>query len=129
METLERVLEQSPETTFLGHAPGFWACISDDGKHLTDAYPQGKVVGEGKLVKLLRQYPNLCCDISASSGRTALSRDPEFAKGFLTEFQDRVLYARDMFGNSHQEMLASLNLPKTILDKILYQNAQRLLGE
>ena len=129
MEPVERVLVQCPETTFLGHALGFWACISDDGQHLTDFYPKGKVVGEGKLIRMLRQYPNLWCDISANSGRNALARDPEFTRGFLTEFQDRVVFARDMFGGAHQELLESLDLPREVLDKIYYQNAKRLLGE
>ena len=30
---LERALRACPETVFVGHAPGFWAHISADGKH------------------------------------------------------------------------------------------------
>ena len=114
---------------FLGHAQSFWGEISGDGKAETDYYPSGKVVEGGKLIRLLETYPNLYCDISAGSGRGALSRDPEFAAKFLDTYQDRVLFARDMLDNGHQELLRSLGLSDTVLDKILYQNAQKLISD
>ena len=90
------------------------------------SYPKGKVTPGGKVVEYLRKYPNLYCDISAGSGCGALSRDPEFAREFLLEFQDRVLYARDYFDNGHQELINSLNLPQPVLDKIYAGNALKL---
>lgn len=129
MDTLERVLQKCPETTFLGHALAFWASISADDKGYSALYPTGRVVREGKLVRLLRSYPNLYCDISANSGYNAFHRDPEYAREFITEFQDRIVYARDLFANKHQEMLNSLGLPKEVLDKVYFQNACRLIGE
>ncbi|MDD3927640.1 MAG: amidohydrolase family protein [bacterium] len=127
IEALERALQACPETVFLGHAPGFWAHISGDGQHDKVAYPKGKVVPGGKLIEMLRRYPNLYCDISAGSGCNALKRDPEFAVEFLTEFQDRILYARDYFDNAHQEFLNSLGLTVDVLGKIYSGNAGRLL--
>jgi predicted TIM-barrel fold metal-dependent hydrolase len=127
IEPFERAVAACPETNFLGHAPGFWAHISDDDQYNKVAYPKGKVVRDGKITKMLRKYPNLYCDISAGSGCNALSRDPEHAKEFLTEFQDRVCYGRDYFDNIHQEFLNSLGLPKEILDKIYYKNALKLV--
>ncbi len=124
---LERALQACPNTVILGHGPSYWAYISDDGKGDTEPYPTGPIVGEGKLVKMMRAYPNLYCDMSAGSGCNALSRDKEFTKAFLLEFQDRVLYARDYFDNIHQEMLNSLELPSEILAKIYYQNALKLV--
>lgn len=129
IEALERVLAACPETSFIGHAPGFWAHISGDDQYDRVPYPQGEVVPGGKLVELLRQYPNLHCDTSAGSGYTALSRDPEFAREFLIEFQDRVLYGRDGFDNRHQELLQSLELPEEALQKILSGNAEKLLAK
>ena len=85
------------------------------------------VVREGRITELLRKYPNLYCDISAGSGLKALSRDPEHAAGFLTEFQDRILYARDCFTNAHQEFLNSLGLSEKILAKIYSENAEALI--
>lgn len=129
IDTLERVLQSCPETIFLGHAPGFWIHMSDDEYCLKDDYPpeNAKVSGTGRITELLRKYPNLYCDISAGSGRLALSRDLEHAKKFLTEFQDRVLYARDNFDNAHQALIASLDLPLPVLEKIYHVNAERVL--
>ena len=127
IEAFERAIKVCPETIFLGHAPGFWAHISGDDKYDKEAYPKGKVLPGGKLIDMLRKYPNLYCDISAGSGCNALSRDPEFAKKFLVEFQDRVLYARDYFDNVHQEFLNSLGLPNEVLEKIYSGNALKLV--
>ncbi|MCX6984526.1 MAG: amidohydrolase, partial [Lentisphaerae bacterium] len=66
---------------------------------------------------------------SAGSGCLALKRDPEFARTFLDEFQDRILYARDYFDNRHQEFINSLNLANVILEKIYHANAEKLIGE
>jgi predicted TIM-barrel fold metal-dependent hydrolase len=127
IEAFERAVKACPGTIFLGHAPGFWAHISGDDQYDKVAYPKGKVQPGGKVVEMLRKYPNLYCDISAGSGANAFSRDPEFAKQFLLEFQDRVLYGRDYFDNVHQEVLNSLGLPQDVLDKIYYKNALKLV--
>lgn len=127
IEALERALIACPETIFLGHAPGFWSRISGDDSWKMEAYPTGKVAPGGKLVEMLRAYPNLYCDLSAGSGCRALKRDPEFAVDFLLEFQDRCLYARDYFDNQHQEFLNSLGLPEYVLAKIYSGNALKLV--
>ena len=129
IDTLERVLQACPETTFIGHAPGFWIHISDDDLYKKCSYPASDfpVTETGRITQLLRKYPNLYCDISAGSGLKALSRDKVHAIKFLTEFQDRVLYARDNFTNSHQEFLNSLGLPETVLSKIYHKNAESLI--
>jgi len=56
-----------------------------------------------------------------------LKRDPEFAKEFLIEFQDRILYGRDYFDNVHQEFLNTLGLPDAVLHKIYCGNAVKLV--
>ena len=58
----------------------------------------------------------------------ALQRDPIYAKEFLLEFQDRLLYARDDFNNKHQEFLTSLELPREVLEKIYHLNAEKLIA-
>lgn len=128
MDTLERVLKLCPETNFLGHAQAFWSSISPDFGIENVSYPSGKVLPGGRLPELLRRYSNLYCDISARSGYNALARDPGFAKEFLDEFQDRILYARDCFGNMHQQFLESLKLSEQIKTKIFAQNALKLTG-
>lgn len=130
IHTLENVLRECPETNFLGHAPGFWIHISGDDLWRTKPYPEpgtDPVRPGGELVRLMREYPNLFCDISAGSGNRALSRDRAFTKAFLLEFQDRILYARDYFDNVHQELLNSLGLPEEVLAKIYAGNAERLI--
>lgn len=131
IRTLEDILSTCPGTDFLGHAPGFWIHISDDDHYLDPDYPttQIPIKKDGEIVRLLRKYPNLYCDISAGSGLYALKRDPEYAAEFITEFQDRVLYARDCFHNQHQEFINSLGLPETVLEKVYSGNAERLLNK
>lgn len=129
IEAFERAVQACPETIFIGHAPGFWSHISNDDLYDKAAYPKEKVVPEGKVVQMLRQYPNLYADLSAGSGLNALQRDPEFGKGFVLEFQDRLLYARDCFDNKHQEFLHTLNLPDEVLVKLYADNAQKLVPE
>lgn len=127
IEHLEQALKLCPQTVFIGHAQSFWAEISGDGKAESELRPTGKIVPNGKLLKLLERYSNLYCDISAESGRVALSRDPDFAVQFLTAYADRILFARDNIGYDHQALLNSYCLPESVLDKICYQNAQKLI--
>jgi len=127
LDAFERAVRACPETTFLGHAPGFWSHISGDDLQDKESYPNGPVAPGGRVPELLRACPNLYCDISAGSGLTALSRDPEFGKDFILEFQDRILYARDYFDGKHQEFLNGLGLPKKVLDKVYFKNALKLV--
>ena len=128
IEAFERAIRQCPETIFIGHAPGFWAHISGDDLYDKQIYPTGKVQPGGKLIQMLKEYRNLYCDLSAGSGLNALKRDPKFAKGFITEYQDRLLYGRDYFDNLHQEFINSLGLPKSVLNKIYADNALKLVA-
>jgi len=128
IDALERVLALCPETKFIGHAPGFWAHISNDGLHKTEYYPKtSPVIPGGRIEQLLEKYPNLYCDISANSGHNALNRDHEYTRKFLETWQDRVLYGRDYYVNIHQTLLNSLSLPEIVLDKIYCGNALRIL--
>jgi hypothetical protein len=129
IEAFERAIRACPGTVFNGHAPGFWAHISGDDQYDKVGYPGGEVAPGGKVVEMLRQYPNLYGDLSAGSGYNALHRDPEFAKDFVLEFQDRLLYARDYFDGRHQEFLNSLTLPKQVLDRIYAGNALKLVPD
>ncbi|MFO7611777.1 MAG: amidohydrolase family protein [Clostridia bacterium] len=127
IDALERALAKCPETIFLGHAPGFWAHISDDDKFDKAPYPEGPVLPGGRLIELLEKYGNLYCDISAGSGCNALSRDPGHAVGFINKYQDRILYGRDYFDDRHRKFLDSIDLSMDVRDKIFYKNALRLV--
>ena len=128
---LERAIRLCPDTAFIGHAPGFWAYISGDEETkdgIISPYAKTPVIPNGRLIRMLDEYPNLFCDISAGSGRLALERDPVFAREFLEKYSDRILFGRDCFDNGHRELLDNLGLTKTTLEKLYYKNASKLLG-
>jgi predicted TIM-barrel fold metal-dependent hydrolase len=126
---LERALQACPETTFIGHAPGFWREISGDADRDPSNYPRGPITPGGKVITLLEKYDNLYADLSAGSGRYALERDPAHAVKFLTRFQDRLLFARDYYEQDLHRFLQTLNLSETIKAKLYCDNARRLVPE
>jgi predicted TIM-barrel fold metal-dependent hydrolase len=127
VENLERALQACPETNFIGHAPGFWREMSGGGDARKVPYPDGRVEANGHVPRLLREYSNLFADLSAGSGLRALKRDSENAKKFVTEFSDKLLFARDYYGQQLHEYLQTLELSDEVGQKIYWQNAERLL--
>ncbi|MEM7028959.1 MAG: amidohydrolase family protein [Chloroflexota bacterium] len=127
IDPFARAVEACPETIFIGHAPGFWAHISGDDQFDKAAYPKGPVLPGGKIIEMFRRHPNLYADLSAGSARNALERDLVFAKDFVLEFQDRLLYGRDNFDNRLQELLNGLGLPDDVLRKVYAENALRIV--
>jgi predicted TIM-barrel fold metal-dependent hydrolase len=127
VSNLERALQLCPETTFIGHAPGFWRFISGDADTNPDAYAAGPVTPGGRVPHLLQTYPNLYADLSAGSGLRALRRDPGHAREFVTRFADRLLYARDYYGSELHEFLMTLALPSDVEEKVYFRNAEKLV--
>lgn len=100
---IEKMLKKHKDLKLIGHSQPFWAEISGDlTLEKRNSYPTGKVT-EGTLSRLMREYGNLYCDLSAGSGANAMMRDPEFAARFMEEFSDRILYGCDICekSNSH----------------------------
>jgi len=126
IDAFERAIRACPNTTFIGHAPGFWAHISKDSLHELEPYPTGSIVPGGKVVSMLRAYPNLCADLSAGSAYNAFTRDLDFTVDFILEFQDRLLFARDYFDGRMQDLLTGMDLPHTVAEKLFSGNALRL---
>ena len=135
---LEKMLKKHPDLLFIGHSQPFWSEMSaDNTDEKRNGYPTGKVT-PGRLVYLMREYGNLCCDLSAGSGANALTRDPENAVSFLTEFQDRIYYGCDICAsiNTHQfafrEFIDGLResgaIAGSVYRKICRDNAAKLLG-
>jgi len=124
---LEGVLKECAKTIFVGHGPGFWREISGDADTAAPGYPPGKVTAGGRLIKLLKKYPNLYCDLSARSGLNAISRDPKFGRRFLTTYYRRILYGTDMFTSEHIDYLRSLDLPRKVFQAITRENALKLV--
>lgn len=138
---LEEVLKTLPNLKILGHAIAFWAEISGDVTEESRTRRSETPVREGgRVVELMRRYPNLLADLSAGSGTIAMTRDPAFACRFLTEFADRTFYASDMTGADYsllpprnlaaflEKCLASGSISQTTYDKVCRENALRLLG-
>lgn len=135
---LARLLAAAPEAIVIGHGPGFWAEIAG-GLTLEQKalYPQGSYAEEGSLWRLLRTYPNLYADISANSGRYAITRDEEKGVRFLNEFQDKVLFGTDVcLGDAEgrmphlsilRGMLAKGQISRTVFDKITFKNALKVM--
>jgi len=136
---LERMVKKHSTLPFIGHSAAFWSEISAD---VTDenrnSYPRGRVT-EGRLPKLMREYGNLYCDLSAGSGSNALMRDPDFAAGFIEEFADRIFYGIDScqynidtfpytFDAWLTEMVEKQMISKENYEKIIRRNAERMLG-
>lgn len=135
---LESMLKKHPGLKVLGHSQPFWAELGTNvDNENRNGVPKGKVE-DGRLVELLRKYPNLYCDCSAGSGANALTRDPDFTERFFEEFSDRLLYGCDICHsfNQHQYMfndfLKKFREDKRISEENYYKfvrgNAIKLLG-
>jgi uncharacterized protein len=90
----DKVLRAYPKTTFIGHGDLFWAHISADVP--TDrGYPSGPVKPGGLTDRFLSDFPNMYADMSANSGNNALSRDPDFSRGFIVRHRSKLIFGSD----------------------------------
>ncbi len=124
---LPAVLEEFPDTVFIGHGPGFWREISGDADEAPSVYPEGPVTPGGRLPELLSRYDNLYADISAGSGRNALARDPEFGRQFIIDFSCKLLYGTDYFDRAHLDLLQSYDLPPEVFHAVMEGNSRKLV--
>lgn len=134
---LEKVLKTYPDMIMLGHSAVFWAEISVIEDPVgRPSYPKGKVK-EGRVIELMRNYPNLHGDLSAGSGFNAISRDPEFGYKFLDEFQDRLYFGTDIAeqpgkakypqAEYFRKMKKEGAIAEEVYEKITWKNAAKLL--
>lgn len=133
----ETVLRAFPNLVFLAHSQPYWAEIStdvvQDGKRVP--YPKGPVT-PGRVVELMRRYPNLHGDLSAGSGFNAISRDPEFGYAFMEEFQDRLHWGTDIahpvqelpIVDYFRTLKAEQRISDEVHEKITWRNTNQLLG-
>jgi len=133
---LEKTLKEFPNLIFLGHSQKFWAEISADcTEESRNGYPTGPVT-PGRIVELMRKYPNLHGDLSAGSGGNAIMRDPEFGFAFMEEFQDRLYFGTDICSPHNEfplskyldDAVQSGKLSEDAYRKISRENALRLLN-
>ena len=128
ISVVDAMCRECPDTQFIGHGPGFWRNISGDADSVDETYPAGPIAPGGQVPELMRRHGNLHCDLSAGSGSNAITRDPAFAREFVVEFQDRIMHGRDYFDDAQIKALNALDLPDDVLDKVFWQNAERLVG-
>jgi len=127
--------------SFIGHAQTWWGNISGDLDPL-ELYPKGPVKPGGLTDRLLGDYPNMYGDLSAGSGLNALTRDPEFARGFVARHARKLIWGSDC--NCHDGMgggiksgfciaerslgaLGTLAPDRAALRRILWENGAELL--
>ncbi len=134
---LQQALKNFPKLKFFGHSQPFWAEMGRLRKPGDRCgYPSYPLDEEGAVPQLMRQYPNLYGDLSASSGCNALSRDPEHAVKFLDEFQDRLFFGTDICAPFNKTRLVDLlldfrkqkKISENVFQKIARENAVRVLG-
>jgi len=94
LKQFDAMLKAFPRTKFIGHADAFWANVSADYAEDT-SYPKGPIKPGGATDRFLTEYPNLFADLSANSGNNFLTRDPDFAAGFLERHQDKLMFGSD----------------------------------
>jgi hypothetical protein len=93
-ENLEKVLKRYPSVHFIGHAQTWWGHISANPDP-NDMYPKAPVKPGGLADKLLADYANIHGDLSAGSGLNAITRDPEFSRGFLERHSRKLIWGSD----------------------------------
>lgn len=87
----------------------------------------------GRTPYLLENYDNVYGDISAGSGYNALSRDLEFAKGFVKKLSRKLIYGTDLNDffsppEVHIKLLESLELTEEDNENIYHVNLESLLN-
>jgi predicted TIM-barrel fold metal-dependent hydrolase len=135
-----KMVQQYPRTTFIGHAITWWANISIDAGQ--GSYPAGPIKPGGLTDRLLTDYPNVYADLSANSGRNALTRDPAFARDFVKRHQAKLIFGSDCTcrdGNGAgiadgkciaRECLTALHKlcdSEAMFQRIVWENGTRLL--
>jgi len=125
--SLESSLIEYPNINFVAHGLMFWKYISSAHNENYESLPKGPINGEGVIWRLLRQYPNLYADLSGPSGINALTRDPQNAKTFLSQFQSKILYGTDNCMNGQRSFIDSLNLSEEAYKNIYGLNANKLV--
>lgn len=128
---LEKCLREFPNIKWVGHGPGWWASISGDYDG-QGGYPAGPIAPGGAVDRLMRDYDNLYADLSAGSGHNAMTRDPDYADGFLRRHWRKLLFGSDYLAPNENipnfQWFRDLDLPPEMKQAIGDGNARRLLG-
>jgi predicted TIM-barrel fold metal-dependent hydrolase len=119
LKGFHKVLKKFPDVNFIGHAVLWWDKMASSTNFL------------------MNNHNNLYGDVSANSGLRAMKS--KYAAGFIEKFQDRILFGSDCPPNHPYEnaphcigkelkTVLEDKLDHTVLEKIYYKNACKLLG-
>jgi len=114
---LENVLKLYPDCIIIAHSSSWWGFLKD-----------------GTCDRLLKTYPNLYADISCAGKSSLITRDKKFGKEFLVRHADKLLFGSDggwqtlgdMINGREYALVAALDLPADVEEKICRKNAERL---
>ena len=127
---LESCLKEFPNVKWCGHGEAFWSAISAEDPR--SGYPKGPVKPGGAVDRLLAEYDNLYADLSAGSGYNAMTRDPDFSRGFIERHWRKLLWGTDIVGVGQDlpqvAWIRSLDISEEVRTAIADGNARRLLG-
>tara|TARA_B110000467_G_C18286005_1_gene461634 strand:+ start:551 stop:1471 length:921 start_codon:yes stop_codon:yes gene_type:complete len=136
-ERFHKILERFPKVNFIGHAQTWWGNI-DANHDQSVMYPEGKVTPGGLTDRYLSDYPNMYADLSAGSGKNALTRDPEHAAAFIERHQDKLCLGTDCSdtvgigekcsGSQQITNLKQFAPSSKIQAKLFYKNARRIIN-
>jgi len=86
----------------------------------------------GAVDRLLAEYDNLYADLSAGSGYNAMTRDPEFTRGFIERHWRKLLWGTDIVGVGDElpqvAWLRNLDVSDDVREAIGAGNARRVLA-
>lgn len=135
-DRFHRMLEKFPKVAFIGHAQTWWANVDKNHRDQSVLYPKTPVTPGGLTDRYLADFPNLYGDLSAGSGRNALSRDEDHAREFLRRHQDKLMFGSDCtdtaatgpdcIGAATIALIRKLAPSREIERKLLHGNAERL---
>lgn len=137
---LERLLNDLPNTIFVGHAQSFWAYL-EPSPDPVNGYPKGPIPEPGPTMRWLLEYPNLYGDLSAGSALNGMTRDEDFTREMLFgKAWRKLLWATDCpctdgkgadwaegcTGRLSMPVIERLAPSQEAIDAILSGNAKRL---
>jgi len=126
----EACLKEFPNVKWVGHGPAFWSAISADDPR--GGYPPEPIIPGGALDRLFAEYDHLYADLSAGSGYNAMTRDPDFARGFIERHWPRLMFGTDVVFHNHPipqfEWFRKTDISDEVREAIAEGNARRVLG-
>jgi predicted TIM-barrel fold metal-dependent hydrolase len=124
---LENAVSTYSNIRFIAHGPHTWNNFSQIKKEYL-FHQDGKIIGKGKLWKMLEEHSNFFCDLSGFSGYNALSRDLIVTKEFLGELNYKLLFGTDNMNMGLLQLLNKLDLQEDQMEQIMFKNARRILA-